>query len=194
MKLEKSIAEKVKEYIEKQPYLKYTLKKGLINYSSLARKIQEDLEIKNFDAIVVAIRRYLDKFSKTNLNESQIKKVLEKSTLEINTGINIYILKEKIENLGKHHMITSNNLTLIISKDNLDIPYYKKHNNVVEISIKSPEKIEEQPGLVLEIMQKLFEFNINIIEMYSCYTNTILIVEKNDLINTINALNYLKIK
>ena len=199
MKEKKSLAQQTKEYLELQPYIKYSLKNGLINYSALSKKICKEFNIKETEnklaSISIAIRRYKIQLDKSNTQNSKISNILKKSTLEINTGINIYITKQKIENLpkGRHHTINSNDFNILITKEQLDIKTYKKHINTVEILIKSPEKIEDESGLILEILQKLFEFNINIIEMYSCYINTIIIINKKDLIKIINALNQLKI-
>ena len=55
-------------YIAEHPFVKDCLKKGLINYSSLTRQICQDLNLdprKNFDAILIACRRFYNKVKKS---------------------------------------------------------------------------------------------------------------------------------
>ena len=57
----KSTTELTIEYIQDRPFIKSCLKKGLINYSSLARLISSDLKIEkksSMEAILVAARRF----------------------------------------------------------------------------------------------------------------------------------------
>ena len=91
------------------------------------------------------------------------------------------------------HIINSNEFSVLITKEKFDFKVYKKHLNKVEILIKSPKDVENEPGIILEILNKFFQYNINIIEMYSCYINTIIIIDKENLINAINLLNELNI-
>ncbi len=191
----KSIAERVFDYIDEEPYIQICLKQDLINFSSLARQIQIKLEIKNFDAIVVAIRRYQEKQKPVQAYTQKIKEVLMKSKMEIRTGINIYLVKKVTEqtlNSNYTHVIRGFDYFLVITDMKIN-DAIKKNENMTEIRIKSPPEIEEVPGIVYTLTQALFERNINIAETYSCYTDTILIIDKNDLLKTVTCLNKLGI-
>jgi hypothetical protein len=191
-----SIAEQVFTYIEKYPYIIWALKNDLINYSSLTRKIQEDLGIKNFDAVLIAIRRYKDTVKWAE--ETKILEVLKESTLEIRTGMNIYVVKEAdkqiINKLKKFHLIKGSEADILITNKKLKIECAAKHENMVEVRIKSPEDIETTPGFVAYVYGIIAERGINITETYSAYIDTIFIIEKKDLANIIDAFEKIGIK
>lgn len=198
MKQEKnSIAKKVKDWVAEKPFIRRGLKENILNHSAIARKIQTELKIKNFDAILVAIRRYQEeKISRTF--EDAIKKILATSTLEIRTGYKIYVLKNKaipddlIEDKYTHIIKGSDFITIITDKNIRNEE--KTHENVVEVNVRSKKEIEEIPGVHVEILDKLATYDINLLESYSCHTDTVFVIEKKDLNKTIVALEELGIK
>jgi len=190
-----SIAEQVFVWLEKYPYLLWSLRQDLINYSSLARKIQLELEIKNFDAILVAIRRYKEGFKM--VQEEKITALLKESALEIKTHINVYIVKEidksVLNKLDFFHLIRGAEVNVLITNKKMDLVCLKKYEGVAEVRIKSPEQIEKIPGVVATIYNKISERGINIIETYSAYTDTIFIIEKKDITSLMEVLDKLGI-
>ena len=100
--MQDSIAKQVFAWIRERPYIIYALKKNLINFSSLTREIQKDLEIKNFDAVIAATRRYRDEIKLTNGGKNIIN-IIKRSRLEVKTGMVLWILfRTKI-----HHIKTN---------------------------------------------------------------------------------------
>ena len=88
----KSTAELTVEYIQEHPHIKNCLKKGLINYSSLARLISKESKIEkksSKEAILIAARRFQDKLKKELGNELKIKTLLSKSEIGIKNKIQI---------------------------------------------------------------------------------------------------------
>jgi hypothetical protein len=62
-----SVTKMAEEYISNHPSIKDCLKNDLIKFSSLSRQIAEELDLnlkKNFDAILIACRRYQRKLKK----------------------------------------------------------------------------------------------------------------------------------
>ncbi|MBW2988458.1 hypothetical protein DRJ48_02845 [Candidatus Woesearchaeota archaeon] len=191
-----SIAREVAKWLDKQPYIRVCLAQHLVNYSSLARRVQAQLNIKNFDAVMVAIRRYSKTLKGVQDISTKLQRVLSNSRLEIRTGINVYVLNQGLseyikELSGYVHIIKGFEYYLLITDTELGSPFSKKHENLVEIRIKSPEEIESTPGVVFYIYEKLFERNINIIETYSCWTDTLILIQKNELVSALEALEEL---
>ena len=56
----------------------------------------------------------------------------------------------------------------------------KKNENCTTIIIKSPEEIENTPGVVAFLTSLLSEQNVNVIEFISCWTETIIVVGRKD--------------
>ncbi len=195
---EKSIAKEVCAWIRERPYLSWALKKDLINFSSLSRMIQKDLGINNFDAVIVAVRRYQKEIDVVKSAGKEIMSLLEKSRLEIKTGMNVYIAKphlvrdlEKSEYL---HLIKGSNAVTIISEKKLDIDCIKKKENMLEVKIVSPPEVENTVGVTAYVYSALAERGINIAETYSCYTDTILMFGKKDLARVMETLESIGIK
>lgn len=188
------IAKKVFEWIKERPYIIYGLKKGLINFSSLSRMVQKDTGIKNFDAVIVAVRRYQKDIDILKSTGKEILDVLKKSRLEIKTGVNVYIVKDA-KNITKYdHIIKGSSATTIISSEKIDLDCIKKKENMLEVKIVNPIEIETTSGVVAFIYSSIAEKGINIIETYSCYTDTIFIFEKSDLTRVVETLESIGIR
>jgi len=174
-----SIAEFVKKYVEERPYLRYALKKGLINYSALAREICEKLGTKKFDAVLVAIRRHKEAMKREV--KSKVIDILRRSRLEIKTGVDIYITDKYSEGENYLARIEGSNFITYVGNDmRIKGKIKKKFEDVCLFSLISPEEIEYTPGVVYAILEKFFEKGINILELMSSYTDTMVIVEKKD--------------
>jgi hypothetical protein len=57
------------------------------------------------------------------------------------------------------------------------------------IVINSPEELEATVGVVAFLTTLLAEQNVNIVEFISCWTETIIVVEKKDSFKTYEALS-----
>jgi hypothetical protein len=193
-----SIAKQVFSWINEHPYIIYALKKDLINYSSLSRLIQKELSIKNFDAVIVAVRRYQKNIETIKSTGKAIIDLLKNSTLEIRTGINVYIVKSldiKTLQKTKHfHLIQGTDATIVITNQELDVDTIKTHKNMIEVKITSPVELETTPGVVAYIYSAVAEKGINIVETYSCFRDTIFILNKQDLTRVVKVLEKLGVK
>lgn len=211
--------QEVKDYMLSHASIKDSLKKGLINYSKLSRKIiaEGNLHKKNFDAIVVALRRLEPTLRSGFLFEKNIRDLLKETSIEIKTKISTYIiekgtsyknllyLKEDVEksvvlrNLqGSLYIIDgSDSLTIIAPQkyDALIEKYFKhmiikKQKNTIAIILKSPESLENVPGVVGYLYSLFAEHGINIIETASCWTNTLFIINDKDLDECLKFLKF----
>ncbi len=209
-----STAQKTKKYIDTHPSVKDCLKKGVLNYSKLSRKIAKELQIANktsMEAILVACRRYEAELKEKELLEEKIIEIFKNSELVIKNKIvvavvdkNIYAgkLKEIEEQLRKDAEIFyaiegTKAITLVISEKNLGKlkTLFKKHiikltKDLAMITIKSPEQIESTPGSLSYILSLFAERGINIQETMSCWTDTIIIVEEKEIPSVMEFLNF----
>lgn len=203
-------------YLLERPALRSVFRKGLINYSSLARQIIKDLKDqglgeKNFDAIVVALRRYYDKVSRDYNPDSKILNLLNKSNLEVRNKVMVVVISkgyyyELIEDIQKKakqsnelfHVIEGVNAVTIISNEEYAVPLklalkskiQRLTKGLVEVIIRSPESLEDIPGVMGLVYSILAENNINIVETMSCWTDTIIIINQQDLSEVMNLLSF----
>jgi len=206
-----SLAEKTRAYIDAHPSVKDCVAKGLINYSSLARMIMKDLNVENEEAVMIACRRYANKLNTTSDHELSILKILKDSRLEMRTKTCIVTAKNdwtvlhKMDNLFKDlwnensimQVVQSASAVTIIADSMLKgrivdtvgrFNVIKIRENLVEIAVKSPEKIVDTSGVIAYLITNLSDAGINIEETVSCHTDTIFIVGEKDMINAYSVL------
>jgi len=209
-----NITKLTEEYISEHPYVKDCLKKGLINYSSLTRQICNDLDLnakKNFDAVLIACRRYFRKIKSEATTERKILDILKNSKIEVKNKINVivlekniifsnllYIEKEAKKLLDTFHIIEGANAVTIITsndfskkiKQTFRNKIIKENTDLVEVILKSPQQIETTAGVVSYIYSLLGENGVNIFETLSCWTDTIFLVEEKDLSKVMELLRF----
>jgi len=210
----KTISSLTTEYIEAHPYIKACLKKGLLNYSSLARLISVELNLPKTsqnEAILVAARRYKSKLDSLKDNEKNINSLLSKSATEVKNKIVVFVLNKNIafENLekvqrvikeesgafyfiegsGYYTIITQEKYApLIITKFSHSI--IKQTKSLSMLILNSSKEIENMPGVVAYLTSLFSENGLNILEIISCWTDTIFIINSKDLVKAIGLLEF----
>ena len=206
-----SIAERTRTYINSHPSIKDCIAKDLINFSSLARLIMKDMGVKNEEAVMIACRRYAMRLGNHD-HEKEILKVLGNSRLEVKTKICIVTAKNdwtvlhRLESIFRKlinekaimQAIQSAQAITIIADEKLKgevVDAVGKENvlkvrqDLVEISVKSPEVIVETSGVYATLVSSLAEGGLNIVETASCYTDTIFIVNEADMMKAYSILS-----
>lgn len=202
------------KYIAEHPSIKDCLKKGIINYSKLSRKIAKDLDIEkksSMEAILIACRRYESKISGEKILEDKILNVLKKSELEIKNRIIVCIVEkarylDKIIELEKKiqkkadtfYAIEGSKVFTIITSEKyleyleqiLEKGIIKKTMSLAMITIKSPKELETTPGVNAFVYSKFREHGINIIEQMSCWTDTIIVISEEHIAKVMNFLKF----
>ena len=209
-----NITKLTEDYITKHPFVKDCLKRGLLNYSSLSRQICQDLNLdakKNFDAVLVACRRFYNKIKKEPTIEKKILEILKNSKIEVKNKINAIVLEKSIfipnlidiEKEAKKLMETfhivegATEINIIVSDDFskkikqlFRNKIIKENKNLVEVVLKSPKQIETTVGVISYLYSLLGENGINIYETLSCWTDTIFLVEEKDLSKVMGFLRF----
>jgi hypothetical protein len=206
-----NITKLTEEYISERPSIKDCLKKKLINYSSLSRKIGNELGIKQHDAILIACRRYHGKLKAEASNEEKILEVIRKSKIEVkNKRIAMVLEKEthhddllEAEKEVKKRRETmqliegATAITIITSQEFLDSfkSRFKGHiikvnSDLVEINIKSPREIENIPGVLPQLCSIFSEKGVNLVENMSCWTDTLFLIHENDFPKVMGSLKF----
>ena len=190
--------------LKKEPFLLENIKNGLINISSLARKIEPDLSKKigrkiNTNAIVMAIKRMeIDEINKSRKIKKQLKKIGDitvrsglidysfKNTLDFEKKSSKFNFSQLTKTNGFHTfskginettILISNNLETIFEKSFEGILYESKKENLSSITIQLPKLNTEVFGLYYSILGVIAWKGISIIEVIST-TNELSIVIK----------------
>ena len=182
-----TISDIVRVYLKNKPYTLEALDRNIVNYSALARIIQKDLQIKNYHAIKATLRRYAEELRKKDINiERHATSILKYSKITIQSGISVVISTSDVD-VEKSGKIKLSDYYVYLVPNDSELRQLKKSKGTIKVQedasaiiIHSEERLEALPGFVAFIASLLAEQNINIIEFVSCYTETLLVVNKSD--------------
>ncbi len=202
-----TVPEVVEEIIRKSYLLEEGIMTGIINISSLARKIKSEVEEKTMkevtdSSIIMALKRM--KSHRFKVSESKPKSVLSKTMdiivrsnlveFTLNNSEKLLTNKKVFENfpLGKNYFFTITEgvfeTAIIISYDL--VGWLKKifkqadildeKSNLSAITIRLPETNVVTPGVYYHILKALAWENINVIDVVSTKSEfTIIFEDKN---------------
>jgi hypothetical protein len=206
-----SVAEMTRKYIDRHPSIRDCISKDLVNFSSLSRLVMKETGVTHEEAVLAASRRYAAKLSKTDY-EGDIMDVFEESRLELKTRIcivvakNEWIVLKSLEDVVKKiltdkstmQVMQSTNAITVISEDKF-LPMITRaigedhvvsvKQNLAEITVKSPPRIETTTGAFNYLLSMLSEQGINLLEAVSCHTDTIFIVNRENMMSAFDILS-----
>ncbi|PIY70592.1 aspartate kinase [Candidatus Roizmanbacteria bacterium CG_4_10_14_0_8_um_filter_36_36] len=208
-----TIPQVVEEIIQRQPFLIDMINDGLINHSSLARKIKPEIEEKLYKtvqlgAVVMALKRL-----KKNLKTKLIIK-LPFSNPDILVRSNLMEITAPTKTLNKvkyisrlHSIANEDNLffaitegvvetTIITSRDLkkellkvIDVDnVIAQYQQLSAITIKLNKETVTTPGAYYQILKILAWENINVIEIVSTYTEVTIILDDKDVDRAFSVL------
>ncbi len=209
-----NITKRTEDYIAQHPLVKDCLKRGLINYSALTRQICHELQLDvkgNFDAVLIACRRYYSKIKKEPTTEGKILDILRQSKIEVKNKIEVFVLEKSIVmanllmiqkdakklNETFHIIEGASAITVAVAsefsssiKRSFKVKIIKESTQLVEVILKSPNTIETTSGVISYLYSLFGENNINIVETLSCWTDTIFFIEEKDLGKAMQLLRF----
>jgi len=200
IKMEKRVTarELVKGYIEERPSLFTYFLDGMLNVKALARKVKQETGTdKNEDALAISLHRLYEEVNKEYVHERPGGKALEKFLKETETNVYsdyaVAVLNEENAKAAEAEVkISFGNKTFVAGKrKNLEkfakkAKFYKEDLAVVELI--HPEGAEDMPGIVFRVYWKLAEKGINIVETFSVWNVTYVVIEKEDLKKVVGLL------
>jgi aspartokinase len=189
-----TIAQNVRNHLQNKPYLLEALEKGIVNLSELSRQIQKELQIENMSAVKAALRRFSEELQKhKQKREEKVLQVLKRSAMAIYDRKSVIITTNEINTQTGMKVDLLGKVVYLLDRSDLPkrITALVKHDNCTMIVVHSPEELEATPGVVAFLTTLLAEQNVNIIEFISCWTETIIVVEKKDSLKAYEVLSNL---
>lgn len=206
----RSAAQVSRDFIDTHPSVKDGIKYGIVNYSALTRMIMEQEGLKNEEAVLVACRRYGESLKGAG-QEDLIREVLKESALEVKTKISIITARNdwdvivRLEGAVGKMLDRSSVLQVlqgtasitVITDDNHrkeledligNARLIKSTPGLVQLTVKSPEDITDTKGVLAYLANALAGRGINAVEVMSCYTDTIFMLEEDDMTAAFGAL------
>jgi aspartokinase len=214
---ERSVASSVKEVVLYHPSLSDCLVMDLLNYSAAADYLKNEVEKSlrkkgvSSDAIKMALIRLREDIRKepTVISETKVIDIIRKSKLELKNEIVVLTvgtdsfrdnMMEVVQAMDKSRFMQ---LTQGISSVTiaLDSDLYERLKGIFErsdtkdvmldqsaIIILSPGEIIETAGVISYIVSSLAKRGVNITQIMSCYTDTILIVDRKQALEAYSLL------
>ena len=207
----KTIAATVVDYIKTKPYLSSALSDGIINLTSLARNIQDDIEERTKKpvkpgAIVMALKRISDTadFVQTkqiikvlkNLGDITVRSSLVDYSFLISDSLLVAqsnLLKEieqkkevfytSSRGVSESNIIVSQNIAPLVDELFKHESCFSKTENLSSITMKLPSENVTIPGIYYFIFQRLSWEGVNINEVIST-SNEFTILMHEDQVNT----------
>jgi aspartokinase len=189
-----TVAQNVRNHLQNKPYLLEALEKGIVNLSELSRQIQEELKTSNTSAVKAALRRFSEELQKhKQKREEKVLQVLKRSGIAVYDRKSVMITTKEVNTKTGMKVDLLNKFVYLLDKGDLPerINAIVKHDNCTMIVMHSPEELEATPGVVAFLTTLLAEQNVNIIEFISCWTETIIVVEKKDSLKAYEVLSNL---
>jgi aspartokinase len=187
-----TIAQNVRNHLQNKPYLLEALEKGIVNLSELSRQIQEELKIDNTSAVKAALRRFSEELQKhKQKREEKVLQVLKRSGIAVYDRKSVMITSTEIDTQSGMKVDLLGRFVYLLDRGDVPerINALVKHDNCTMIVMHSPEELEVTPGVVAFLTALLAEQNVNIIEFISCWTETIIVVEKKDSLKAYEVLS-----
>jgi aspartokinase len=189
-----SVAQNVRNYLRNKPYLLEALEKGIVNLSELARQIQKELETEDPSAIKAALRRYSEELQKhKQKREEKVLHLLHRSSIAVYDRKSVIITGKELNMETGMKVDLLDKFVYLLDRNELPerVAALVKHENCTMIVVHSPKELEATPGVVSFIATLLAEQNVNIVEFISCWTETIIVIEKKDSLKVYETLSNL---
>lgn len=205
-----SVAKATRDLLEAKPFLKELMEMDAVNYRGLARYFKPKVLEKtgkeeiNLDSIVMAIRRYeQDTTLGTELSE-RINHVLANSEITLKSDIMYYTFERKpsvqddIQGIydeireisgDRFYALQSDaEVGVVVDRRNSDIldEMAGKHNvkdshtDLAMVIIDSPEEVLEADGIISYITEKIIFNGIGLMDIFTTYTEFVLLVKEKD--------------
>ena len=187
-------AQQVRSYLRNKPYLLEALEKGIVNLSELSRQIQQELKTGNTTATKAALRRFAEELQRhKQKREEKVLQLLKRSGIAVYDRKSVIITTKEIPSKNGLRVDLPDKFVYLL--DRVDLPEristLVKHDNCTMIVVNSPEELEATVGFVAFLTALLAEANVNIVEFISCWTETIMVVEKKDSLKAYEVLSNL---
>lgn len=186
----------VRLWLKQKPFMHWLVREGLINYTSLARRLAKE-GFASGKTPVAAIRAALLRARRLDLGAYQpfgANDVLKDSTFEIRSDV---IVTRSDKALGIPVIAVSsskNGITSVIDPDErARLPRFARivGEGLVLLTIIGDERFETESGVLATLMLHLALQSVNVMEITSCGTDTLLVIEPKDLPQALSVLQAL---
>lgn len=150
-----------------------------------------------------------NKIQKISMGLQEVIKILKKMKLKVREPVTELTFKRNLGTMNKITDIIKRNenplnmivtgemgITVILDPENatavereLKKDFIKKTDNASQFILAMPEEAQKTPGIIYHLTKTLAEKEINIIDMFACYSDIVIVVSTHDREETVKTLN-----
>ncbi len=201
-----TVAQEVKEIIDKSPFLSEMLIRDIASYSNLAQEIRPKIEVKlnrsvNPPAIIMALRRYAEELKAESGSKKKLSMNYELSMKTNIFDVNLQRNEQSLKILNRLYdnvqlekgdflnvSLGTFEMSIAISDKYTDTlkdlikgeTVLNEFRDLVAINIAFSGNFVETPGLVYLAVRKLAMENINVIEILSTMNVLTFVIERSE--------------
>ncbi|MGI0132535.1 MAG: DUF7523 family protein [Thermoplasmata archaeon] len=210
-----SAADVTRAYIDDHPSIREALKDEIVNYTSLARKIQSERDVRNEEAVTIACRRYERGLSEDNEEMAAIRAIVRRSRLEVQSRVALIRLEDDWEvldallEIGRKRLVElphrrvfqifqgTRAITVLCEEDFLpallpaipDRLLLRLERGLATLAFRSLPEVAATPGVLAYMADALFRRGINCLETVSVHTDSIFVFADADVIRAYQTLS-----
>lgn len=198
-----SLAQECREVVSRYPFILDGLREGVVNYRAVARRIKPEVEERvgrevDIEAVTTAVRRYGEELSEEDEGKAA-RSVLADSRVSLRGNV-VSITATEFGDLpaidGFVHLVRGRDYTTVVTDDDnseevraaVEREVVERVDNLTCITVESPDEIVDVPGVLTRMVSRFSSEEINIVDITSCYTETIIVVEKRDAVKALETL------
>ncbi len=210
-------ADATRAYVDDHPSIREVLREDLLNYTSLARKLRGELDLKNEEAVTIACRRYQRELATERPELVAIRALLADSRLQVRSGVALVRVRDEFEvaprlldlarrTLPSHgpsqvfQVYQGTRATTILCPESFlstllpEIPVRLRmgvEKGLAIIAFRSRPSVAETPGVLAFMAEALYQSGINCLETVSVHTDSMFLFRDRDVIRAYQVLSTL---
>jgi hypothetical protein len=198
-----SLAQECRDVVSRYPFILDGLREGVVNYRAVARHIKPEVKDRvgrdvDIEAVTTAVRRYGEELREDDEGEGA-RSVLADSRVSLRGNV-VSITATEYGDLpdveGFVHLVRGRDYTTVVVDDDkaeavgdaVEGEIVERVGDLTCITVESPDEIVDVPGVLTRMVSRFSSEEINIVDITSCYTETIIVVEKRDAVKALETL------
>ncbi len=200
-----SVADQVRDYIERHPIVEDAMREGIVNFSALTRQIMDDTGIQREDAVLAACRRYEPRDQGTAMRAA-----LRDARLEVRTGVGMLSfepswrllesitlrMKAIVSDEERIHLLHGWEAIEVVAVEhvlddvakNLGEEPIEARGGLAEINVKTKEVLDDVPGFIAHAAKSLAARGIPIVDATTCRRDHVFLIDEEHLAAAVDAL------
>lgn len=207
-------ADTTRRYIDDHASLREGLRQDILNFASVARKIQLETGLTNEEAVTIALRRYQRNVTADPKARDPAQELVGRSRLEVHSGVALVRMRDSLDVLDRllsvgrqtlaspsrrrvFELLVGSRATTILCDEAFlstllpEIPaklLLDVERGLGTLALRGTLEVQDTPGVIAHIADALFRGGINCVEVISVHTDSLFVFHDADLLRAYQTL------